>query len=97
MTYSGERPTKFGILEDRLDEALATAARHRLTIDTIHFHAGSGWLGDGLPAFEAALARVSPIVSRLMAENPNVRRFTTNVALAAHKRTSFVPIPALAD
>ena len=55
LEYSGARPTKFGIGLDRFDEALAVAADHRLTVDTIHFHAGSGWLADGLPAFEEAL------------------------------------------
>lgn len=33
------------------------------------------------------------LVTRLLAENPNVRRFTTNVALGVHKRTSLVPVP----
>jgi diaminopimelate decarboxylase len=56
LEYSG-RPTKFGIGRDRLDEALAVTREHGLTIDTVHFHAGSGWLGDGLAAFEAALVR----------------------------------------
>jgi diaminopimelate decarboxylase len=55
LEYSGARPTKFGIGLDRFDEALAVAAEHRLAVDTIHFHAGSGWLADGLPAFEGAL------------------------------------------
>jgi diaminopimelate decarboxylase len=57
LSYSGERPTKFGIWPDRLEETLAVARAHALTIDTIHFHAGSGWLADGLSAFEAALER----------------------------------------
>src|SRR6185436_13477306 len=35
LAYSGSRPTKFGIYEERLDEALAAAARHRMTIDTV--------------------------------------------------------------
>jgi diaminopimelate decarboxylase len=69
LAYSGERPTKFGIYEERLSEALAAAARHRLTIDTIHFHAGSGWLGTaGLADFEAALERVAAITARLIAD-----------------------------
>ncbi len=55
LEYSGSRPTKFGIGLERFEEALAVAAQHRLAIDTIHFHAGSGWLADGLPAFERAL------------------------------------------
>jgi len=69
LAYSGERPTKFGIYEDRIPDALAAAARSGLTIDTVHFHAGSGWLGaDGLAAFEAALARVAQITARLIAD-----------------------------
>ena len=32
------------------------------------------------------------LMSRLMADNPNVRRFTTNVALGVNKRTMFVPV-----
>ncbi|MBA2717711.1 MAG: diaminopimelate decarboxylase [Chloroflexi bacterium] len=68
LAYSGERPTKFGIYADRVDEAVATAARHRLPIDTVHVHAGSGWLGDGLGSFEAALERVVAVTRRLIAE-----------------------------
>jgi len=66
LAYSGERPTKFGIYADRLDEAVAVARRHDLTIDTLHFHAGSGWLGDGLPAFEVALASATAMARRLL-------------------------------
>lgn len=32
------------------------------------------------------------LMSRLMVDNPNVRRFTTNVALGVGKRSLFVPI-----
>jgi diaminopimelate decarboxylase len=55
LEYSGGRPMKFGIEMARFDDALAAAARHRLVVDTIHFHAGSGWLEDGLAGFERAL------------------------------------------
>ena len=41
---------------------------------------------DNVQAYDA-------LVTRLLAENPNVRRFTTNVALGVHKRTSLIPIP----
>jgi diaminopimelate decarboxylase len=67
LQYSGVRPTKFGIGLDRLGEALEAASRHRLTIDTVHFHAGSGWLADGLTAFEAALGRAVEAVEQLRA------------------------------
>jgi diaminopimelate decarboxylase len=57
--YSGARPTKFGIYEDRLARrsqrrpATGSSSRH------VHVHVGSGWLADGLAAFEAAIARVA--------------------------------------
>ena len=66
LAYAGARPTKLGITADRLDDALAAARRHGLTIDTLHFHAGSGWLADGLPSFEAALAVVVGVTGRLI-------------------------------
>ena len=66
LEYSGARPTKFGIYSDRLDEAVSVARRHGLTIDTVHVHAGSGWLGDRLPAYEAALERVAGMARRLI-------------------------------
>jgi diaminopimelate decarboxylase len=64
LEYSGARPTKFGIGLDRFDEALAVAAEHRLAIDTIHFHAGSGWLADGFVGFERALPVAVEAVAR---------------------------------
>jgi diaminopimelate decarboxylase len=67
LHYSGERPTKFGIGLERLDDAVAAARRHDLSIDTVHFHAGSGWLADGLGGFEAALVRAVEAVERLRA------------------------------
>jgi diaminopimelate decarboxylase len=71
LEYSGTRPMKFGIELGRLDEALEAVARHRLVVDTIHFHAGSGWLGDGLTAFERALpAAVAAVEQARAAGHP---------------------------
>jgi diaminopimelate decarboxylase len=67
LEYSGDRPTKFGIGLERLDDAFATAARHGLAIDTIHFHAGSGWLAEGLDDFERALPAAVEAVERARA------------------------------
>ena len=67
LEYSGDRPTKFGIGLERFDDALAAAARHDLAIDTIHFHAGSGWLAEGLAAFERALPAAVEAVERARA------------------------------
>ena len=65
LEYAGDRPTKFGIGLERLADAIAAADRHDLTIDTVHFHAGSGWLADGLPAFEAAILVAVEAVEQL--------------------------------
>ena len=66
LEYSGERPTKFGIYADRLPDALVAARIHGLAIDTVHCHAGSGWLADGLAAFEASLERVVAMARTLL-------------------------------
>ena len=87
LADSGDRPTKFGIYEDRLHEALTAAARHRLTIDTVHFHAGSGWLGaDGLARFEAALARVAGIARDLQAAGHPIREVNVGGGLGVPAR-----------
>jgi diaminopimelate decarboxylase len=93
LAYSGERPTKFGIYEDRIPQALAAAARHGLTIDTIHFHAGSGWLGaDGLAAFEAALARVAKITARLIADGHPIGEVNVGGGLGVPAREAEQPV-----
>ena len=88
LAYSGERPTKFGIYEDRIPEALAAAARHDLAIDTIHFHAGSGWLGDaGLAAFEAALVGVARVTAGLMADGHPIAEVNVGGGLGVPARS----------
>jgi diaminopimelate decarboxylase len=93
LAYSGERPTKFGIYEERIGEALGAARRHDLTIDTIHFHAGSGWLGDdGLAAFEAALARVATVAARLIAEGHPIVEVNVGGGLGVPARSDERPV-----
>jgi len=66
--YSGAaRPSKFGVLESQLDDALAVAARHDLRIDTVHFHVGDGFRTDGLAPFELAAERVAAMAAKLRA------------------------------
>ena len=67
LEYSGERPTKFGIDLARFDDALEAAARHDLAVDTVHFHAGSGWLAGGLEGFARALPAAIEAVERARA------------------------------
>ena len=64
--YSGEAPTKFGIYEEDLPLAVATAHEHAMTIDTAHFHVFNGILTDDLPAVGEALAHVRRHVELLI-------------------------------
>jgi diaminopimelate decarboxylase len=98
LAYSGERPTKFGIYEERLDEATATAARHGLPIDTVHVHAGSGWLADGLATYEAVLARVATIARRLIGAGHPIAEINVGGGIGVPARTEeqAVDVDALA-
>jgi len=94
LAYSGVRPTKFGIYEERLDEALAVAARHGLTVDTVHVHVGSGWLADGVPAFEDAIARVAAIARRLRADGHPIEEVNVGGGLGVPARADERPVDA---
>jgi diaminopimelate decarboxylase len=94
LAYSGERPTKFGIYEDRLDEATAAAGRHHLSIDTVHVHAGSGWLADGLRSFEAVLERVAAITRRLIADGHPITEVNVGGGIGVPARADEIPVDA---
>ncbi len=89
---SSERPTKFGVGRDRLADALDAARRNRLTIDTVHFHAGSGWLGDGLTAFETALERAVVMARELIAAGCPIREVNVGGGLGRPARDDEPPI-----
>jgi diaminopimelate decarboxylase len=92
LEYSGTRPTKFGIGLDRLDEALAAAARHGLAVDTIHFHVGSGWLTHGLAGFEAALRVATTAVERVRAAGHDVVEVNVGGGLGVRARADETPV-----
>jgi diaminopimelate decarboxylase len=92
LAYSGARPTKFGIYPDRLDEAVAVAARHGLAIDTVHVHAGSGWLGDGIRAFEAALTAAGSIARRLRSQGQPIEEVNVGGGLGVPARADERPV-----
>jgi diaminopimelate decarboxylase len=86
LEYAGDRPTKFGVGLERLDDALTAAARHDLTIDTVHFHAGSGWLADGLGSFERALIRAVDAVVTLRAAGHPIAEVNVGGGIGAPAR-----------
>ena len=66
QTYAGDRPTKFGIYPEGIEEALDIASRHDLTIDTVHVHAGYLYLTDALPTVDETMRRVAAAARMLI-------------------------------
>ncbi len=92
LEYSGARPTKFGIELTRFDDALAAVARHDLVVDTVHFHAGSGWLGDGLAGFEGALPAAVEAVRLLRAAGHPIAEVNVGGGLGVPARADEPPV-----
>ena len=92
LEYSGGRPTKFGIGLERFDDALAAADRHDLRVDTIHFHAGSGWLAGGLASFETALLPAVEAVQRARAAGHDVREVNVGGGIGMPARDDEHPV-----
>jgi diaminopimelate decarboxylase len=92
LSYAGERPTKFGVTSDRLDDAIAAVRRHSLTVDTLHFHAGSGWLGHQLEGFEAALASATVLLDRLLDEGFPIEEVNVGGGLGRESRDDERPV-----
>ena len=92
LEYSGDRPSKFGIGLERFDDALAACARHDLRVDTIHFHAGSGWLADGLAGFERALPAAVEAVERARAAGHDVAEVNVGGGLGKPARNDERPV-----
>jgi len=63
--YASERPTKFGIYAEQLDEAVAIAREHDLTIETVCFHICHQTHTGDLDRLDAALAVCAEMVERL--------------------------------
>ncbi len=62
LRYGGAKATKFGIYRDRFDEALALARGHELRVGTLHFHVGSGYLGDSLDVLDQVLEQTGTLL-----------------------------------
>jgi diaminopimelate decarboxylase len=65
LTYSGDKPTKFGIYPERFEEALAEARLQGLEVKGLHFHIGSGWQQEGLSTFLEAARRAADLARRV--------------------------------
>lgn len=90
--YAGAKATKFGILEEQLDDTLAIASEHRLAIDTIHFHVGDGFLTDGLERFEVAVERVAAMTRRVVEAGHEVVEVNAGGGLGVPQRAEDEPL-----
>jgi diaminopimelate decarboxylase len=90
--YAKATATKFGILPEQLDDALAIAAEHELAIDTVHAHVGDGFLTDGLPRFEVAIERVAEMTLRLLDAGHDVREVNAGGGLGVPQRSEDEPL-----
>lgn len=55
LHYAGRETTKFGIYREQFQAALRLAQGHGLTVDTIHFHTGCGYLNEQLETWNAVI------------------------------------------
>ncbi|HTG48353.1 MAG TPA: diaminopimelate decarboxylase [Actinomycetota bacterium] len=90
--YTGPRPTKFGLFAEQLDEALAIAARHDLTVDTVHVHVGDGYLTDQLPVFAETVRRVAGMVRTLVDAGCPIAEVNTGGGLGVPQRAGDAPL-----
>jgi diaminopimelate decarboxylase len=90
--YTGEKPTKFGIYEEQLDEALAIARRHDLTLDTVHVHVGDGFLTHELPIFAETVRRVAAMTRRLQETGCPIVEVNTGGGMGVPQRAGDEPL-----
>lgn len=88
LRYAGEKPTKFGIYPDRFDEAAAAARAAGMTVDTVHFHLGSGYQGDALGVLDGALAAAS----RMLDAHPAIRRLNVGGGIGVRMAEADTPV-----
>jgi diaminopimelate decarboxylase len=90
--YTGDRPTKFGIYAEQLDEAIAIAKRHDLAIDTVHVHVGDGYLTDGLDVFAETMRRVAEMTRWLRDAGAPIAEVNTGGGLGVPVRAGDEPL-----
>lgn len=90
--YAGPRPTKFGIFAEGLEEALDVSRRHDLTIDTVHFHVGDGYLTGGLSVFAEVVERVAAMARFLQDSGCPIVEVNTGGGLGVPQRPGDRPL-----
>jgi diaminopimelate decarboxylase len=82
--YSGAKPTKFGIYPEQLDDAVAIARRHSLTIDTVAFHLSHQLMSrEDLANYDHALGEAAKMTARLIDAGCPIAEVNTGGGLGA--------------
>jgi diaminopimelate decarboxylase len=84
LTYAGAKPTKFGVYPDRFEEAIAAASSFGMTVDTLHFHVGSGYQGEALDVLD----RVLQGAAKILDAHPAIRRLNIGGGLGVRMAES---------
>jgi len=88
LRYAGEKPTKFGIYRDRFEEAMRLAREVGLQVGALHFHIGSGYLGNALETFDRVLERVG----QLLDAHPEIRTVNVGGGIGVRLAEADVPV-----
>jgi len=88
LTYAGAEVTKFGIYRQQWAEALALARGHGLTVTSLHFHVGCGYLTTELDAWDAALGAALGFLD----DAPDVRTVNVGGGLGLPHRDGDQPL-----
>ena len=92
QSYAGDRPTKFGIYPERLDDAIAIVRRHGLIVDTVHVHAGYLFLSDALGQVRETMRRVAEIARALIDAGCPIEEVNTGGGLGVPFRPGDEPL-----
>lgn len=92
QSYAGDRPTKFGIYPERLDDAIAIVRRHGLIVDTVHVHAGYLFLSDALGQVRETMRRVAEIARALVDAGCPIEEVNTGGGLGVPFRPGDEPL-----
>ncbi|MGH2630828.1 MAG: diaminopimelate decarboxylase [Actinomycetota bacterium] len=90
--YAGAKPTKFGVYPERLEEAVAIARRHDLTIDTVHVHSGYLYFDESLDAVDEVMRRVAEAASMLIEAGCPIGEVNTGGGLGVPFRPTDRPL-----
>lgn len=90
--YASDKPTKFGIYAEQLEDALAAAREHDLVIDRVHFHVGYMVPTSALPDIAVAVQRVAEMTAWLQEQGCPIEEINMGGGLGVVQRDGDEPL-----